>query len=184
MKQIMKCAAVFALLLTIISAVWNHLSPTVFISAISITFGTIAYHLLMRIFIGTVIDRIMHNHADYNKTRYHVSSREIRFYEKLGLQHWKGKIPSYDPDLFDRKKHTWDEIARSMCQAEVIHETIAVLSFLPILAGLWFGEWPVFIITSLAAASIDLMLAIVQRYNRPKIIRLVQMIHRRKSEPH
>ena len=62
--------------------------------------------------------------------------------------------------------HTWDEIAQAMCQAELVHETIVVLSFLPVAASVWFGAAAVFLVTSLAAAAFDLMFVMMQRYNR------------------
>ena len=68
------------------------------------------------------------------------------------------------------KTHTWDEIAQAMCQAELVHETIVILSFLPILAGIRFGAYPVFIITSVLAAAFDMMFVIMQRYNGPRIV--------------
>lgn len=62
-----------------------------------------------------------------------------------------------------------------MCQAELVHETIVVLSFVPIIPSvLVFGDLPVFIITSLAAAIIDVTFVIIQRYNRPRIIRHIK----------
>jgi hypothetical protein len=84
------------------------------------------------------------------------------------------KIRSYDSSSFDKTTYTWGEIAEAMCQAELVHETIAVLSFLPIGAGAFFGAYPVFIVTSVLAASFDLMLAIVQRYNRQRIINRIK----------
>ena len=82
-------------------------------------------------------------------------------------------MPTYDSSLFDPKLHTWDEIAQAMCHAEIVHESIAVLSFLPIIAGIWFGAYPVFIITSIIAAIIDMMFVMMQRYNRNRIMKIV-----------
>ena len=79
-------------------------------------------------------------------------------------------MPTYDPTLFDPRIHTWSEIAQAMCQAELIHETIVVWSFLPIVEGLWFGAYPLFIVTSVLAATFDMMLAVMQRYNRQRIV--------------
>ena len=80
----------------------------------------------------------------------------------------------YDPTLFDPRLHTWEEIVQSMCQAELVHETIAVLSFLPIAEGVWFGEYPVFLITSVLAAACDMAFVIVQRYNRQRVMKLLK----------
>ena len=61
-----------------------------------------------------------------------------------------------------------------MCQAELIHKTIAALSLLPVIAGLWFGAYPVFTITSTLAATCDMMFVIMQRYNRQRIMKLLE----------
>ena len=83
-------------------------------------------------------------------------------------------MPTYDPSCFDPKIHTWAEIAQAMCQAEIVHEVIVVLSFLPLLAAIPFGAFPVFLITSLLAAVYDLTFVIMQRYNRPRIIKFIK----------
>ncbi len=103
----------------------------------------------------------------------------MALYEKLQVKKWKRGMPTYDPSLFDPRLHTWGEIAQAMCQAELVHETIAVLSFLPIAAGAWFGDYPVFIITSVLAAACDTMFVIMQRYNRQRVMKLL----RRESAP-
>ena len=35
-----------------------------------------------------------------------------------------------------------------MCQAELVHETIILFSCVPIIASVWFGALPVFVITN------------------------------------
>ena len=66
-----------------------------------------------------------------------------------------------------------------MCQAEIVHEVIVVLSFLPLLAAIPFGAFPVFLITSLLAAMYDLTFVIMQRYNRPRILKYLQLSQKR-----
>ena len=83
-------------------------------------------------------------------------------------------MPTYDNALFDPCLHTWDEVAQAMCQAELVHETIALLSFLPIAAGLRFGAYPVFIVTSVLSAGYDLLFVMMQRYNRQRIMVLLE----------
>ena len=91
-------------------------------------------------------------------------------YEALKVKRWKRRMPTYDNALFDPRLHTWDEVAQAMCQAELVHETIALLSFLPIAAGLRFGAYPVFIVTSVLSAGYDLLFVMMQRYNRQRIM--------------
>ena len=81
-------------------------------------------------------------------------------------------MPTYDADLFDISKHSWDEIAQAMCQSELVHETNVILSFLPIMASVWFGALGVFIITSIMSAVFDLMFVFMQRFNRTRILKL------------
>lgn len=61
-----------------------------------------------------------------------------------------------------------------MCQAELVHEVNVILSFLPVVFSYWFGALAVFIVTSLLAALFDMIFVIMQRYNRPRILRLIQ----------
>lgn len=65
-------------------------------------------------------------------------------------------------------------LAQVTCQAELGHETIVVLSFVPIVAGHWLGGYPAFIITSILAAMFDMMFVIMQRYNRQRILKLIK----------
>lgn len=139
----------------------------------SIIFGTIAYHFIMRLAVGALFDTFMKNRADLTKKRYLCRPWEKALYERLQVKQWKKRLPSFKPEYFDRRLHSWEEIAQAMCQAESVHEVIALLSFVPVFFSIWFGELPVFLITSFAAALADLAFAVVQRYNRARIIKLI-----------
>lgn len=139
----------------------------------AITFGTMAYHFLMRLGVGFIFNKAMNNRADYTKRWYQCRSWEKNLYEMLNVKHWKGIMPTYDANLFDYTKHSWNEIAQASCQSELVHETIILLSFVPIVFSIWFGAIMVFIITSVLAALFDMTFVIIQRYNRPRIIRLI-----------
>ena len=47
-----------------------------------------------------------------------------------------------------------------------------VLSFVPVAFSVWFGSLGVFLITSFAAFLFDSVFVILQRYNRPRLMRL------------
>ena len=51
---------------------------------------------------------------------------------------------------------------------------IIVFSFLPVFAAIPFGSLPVFVITSVLAACYDAIFVVMQRYNRPRIMRLIE----------
>lgn len=173
MAKIVKGIAAFSLAATVILAISYKVTSSGILLPLAITSGTIAYHFVMRLMVGLAFHATMRNKADYRKRWYQVSKREMAVYEKLKVKQWKRRMPTYDPALFDPRLHTWEEIVQAMCQAELVHEMIAVLSFLPIAAGVWFGEYPVFIVTSVLAAACDMVFVIMQRYNRQRVMKLL-----------
>ena len=127
----------------------------------------------MRLLVGGFFHAVLKNKVDYHKKWFRVGKREHRLYRLLKVKKWKKFIPTYDPEAFDSGLHSWEEIAGAMCQSEWVHETIAVLSFLPILASFWFGATRVFLGTSLFAAAVDVTFVILQRYNRPRVLKMI-----------
>ena len=183
MSRIMKNAALCSLILTILFIVVYHQSQQSIWFSLSITFGTIAYHLLMRLTVGLLYNLKLNNHVDYTKPWFRQRAFEPKLYKLLHIKSWKWKVPTYDPDRFDPHQYTWDEIAQVMCQSELVHETIAILSFLPLLASIWFDSFLVFLLTSLFSAIFDLMFVVVQRYNRPRVTRLAEKAARSRQKP-
>ncbi len=173
-------AALFVTGTVLLSALYRKTACEVFLP-LALTCGTISYHAVMRLLVGFVFRFVMQNQADYKKRWYQVSAREMVVYEKLNIKSWKRRMPTYDRALFDPRIHTWGEIAQVMCQAELVHETIMLLSFLPIAAGIRFGAYPVFIATSVFAAGCDRLFVMMQRYNRQRIRKLLERESMRKQ---
>lgn len=141
---------------------------------LAITFGVTAYHFIMRLIVGLLFNFIMNNKAEYNRKWYQIRPWEKWLYKKLKVKKWKNHMPTFEPEFFDTKKHSFDEIAQAMCQAELVHETIIIFSFLPLLMTIPFGDLYIFIITSILAAAFDLCFVIMQRYNRARIIEIIR----------
>lgn len=174
MKKTLIGTSVSAVAGAVVSAVLYHVFYAPWLLTAAITFGTISYHLVMRLLVGGIVTITMHNHADYHKKWFQLSHFEERLYSGLKVKRWKNHLPTYAPESFSPEKHTFDEIAQAMCQSEIVHEINIVLSFPPLLASLWFGSFPVFCITSIAAACFDLLFVIVQRYNRLRIVKIAE----------
>ena len=172
MAKKMTRAALFFMIGTVILTAFYEKTAYGPVLSLAITFGTASYHLVMRLLVGGAFQAMMQNRADLCKRWYRVGRREMAVYEALKVKRWKRRMPTYDNALFDPRLHTWDEVAQAMCQAELVHETIALLSFLPIAAGLRFGAYPVFIVTSVLSAGYDLLFVMMQRYNRQRIMAL------------
>lgn len=170
----MKTITFISIAATIIFAILCRFSDREIFLTLFITSGTTTYHFVMRYFVGGVVNLIMRNHADYNKNWYRVHPFEEHLYQKIKVKKWKKWLPAYQPEWFSMKEHTFEEIAQVMCQAEVVHEVIVVFSFLPLGAAAVYGSFVVFLITSVLAAGFDMTFVIVQRYNRPRIIKLAE----------
>lgn len=95
-------------------------------------------------------------------------------YKVLKVKKWKEHMPTFQNDYFDIKQHSLEEIASATCQAEIVHEIIAVFSFLPVILSKWFGSCEVFVTTSLIAALIDISFVMVQRFNRPRLLKMMK----------
>lgn len=173
MKKIMKLLAViFTVGFLIFTFVYRIAERELFLS-VTITFGTCTYHFLMRLIVGYGIDAVYHNQMDYHRKWFQPKQWESKFYKKLKVKSWKDKMPTYDADTFSLESHSMEEIVMAMCQSEIVHEIIVVLSFVPLLFYIWFESFAVFLITSLLAAGFDMMFVVMQRYNRPRIIKLL-----------
>lgn len=159
--------------LTIGIFILYQFQPLNWLFSLTITLATISYHFIMRLLIGYLFDLHMKNHADYTKSWYQIRTWENKFYDMIQVKKWKKHMPAYQPEYFSVKHNTWHEIAQAMCQAELVHETIIIFSFLPIFAARYVGGFFVFLLTSIGAALFDAMFVIIQRYNRPRFIRMI-----------
>ena len=154
-------------------AIYHFTQNRVFFSA-AITFGTIFYHLAIRLAVGFLIDARYHNQMDYTKPWFREKALERKLYRTLQVKKWKKWLPTFTPQEFDIKSRSMTQIVQTTCQAEVVHEVNMVLSFVPVTFSVWFGSLGVFVLTSCAAFLFDGIFVIMQRYNRPRLIRLLK----------
>lgn len=172
MPKVIKLTTAFCFAAAFLTAIlFQYFHRGIYLT-LAITFGTTAYHFGIRLLVGLLYNVRMKNQADYTKKWYQIHSWESKLYQFLKVKSWKDRMPSYHPESFSIKYHTWDEIAQAMCQSELVHETNMVLSFLPLAASRWFGAFSVFLITSVCGAVFDLLFVIMQRYNRARIMKI------------
>lgn len=143
--------------------------------SIAITFGTIFYHLAIRLAAGYTIDGIFHNRMNYNRKWFREKAFEKPLYEKLRVKKWKKHLPTFQPEFFQLQSHSMEELVQVTCQAEIVHEVNRLLSFVPVAASVWFGSLGVFLVTSCAAFLFDGTFVLLQRYNRPRMVRLMKI---------
>lgn len=142
--------------------------------SLAITCGTFTYHVAMRFAMGWVVGR--HRVPVNPQGRwFRPHPWEPGLYARLGVKRWKHWVPSYKP--YDMHGDL-QAVVMQMCRNELAHEVMAALSFVPLLFCLFCDDpvanLPVFLITSVLAAVADLIPVILQRYNRPRLQRLLR----------
>ena len=141
--------------------------------ALTITLGVSLYHFAMRLAVGYSVNAVMKNQADYRKPWFREKGFEKKLYKLLRVRSWGGRLPTYSPHTFNTSKKNVKEIAEATCQAEIVHEIIMALSLLPIAFIPLLGGAAALIVTSVLAMLFDALFVILQRYNRPKLLRVM-----------
>ncbi len=150
---------------------WCGLAPSGLGETLAITFGTCFYHFAMRLLVGCGLNAVFHNRMNPYHPWFRPRKWEKGLYKALRVKRWKKHVPAWVPESFDLKTSTPRDIAAVTCQAELVHEVIMVLSFLPLTVVPVFGAFWVFLITSIAACMVDSVFVILQRFNRPRLVR-------------
>ena len=169
-----KAAAVISTAATVLLVLAYSLWHRGWLLSWAISFGTTAYHFLMRLAVGYALPTATKYDFDYHHPWFQPRAWEAGLYRTLKLHRWKGQLPTYAPDQFDLAANSLHRIIQNMCGAELVHEIIMVLSFLPLLAIPVFGSPVVFVLTSLGAAIFDSVFVMAQRYNRPRVVRIYE----------
>ena len=169
------------LLLLAASAGGFLLTGSSFWKWLTVLLATLTYHILMRSAVANTCNAIMHNHADCRSRWFRVTDREQRLYRRLRVKQWKNKVPTYDPESFNVRTHSWDEIAQTTCQSEVVHETNICLSYLPAILARWTGGVRLQLAAAVFATAVESCFVMIQRYNRGRILKLMDRQARRIS---
>lgn len=131
----------------------------------------IMYHFWVRIIMGNVtkLFEIDRNHWWFKELPFEKS-----LYKLLCVKSWKGKALTYNPEHFSLKLHAPQEIADVTAKSEVDHWVNEVISVSSIFFSLLWGEFWIFLLTAVAAMIFDAQFIIIQRYNRPRLLRLME----------
>ncbi len=131
----------------------------------------ILYHFGLRIFMGNVTKLFS---VDYKHFWFKRRGFEKPIYRLLMVRHWKDKVLTFDPESFDFKNRTLDQLATTMAKSELDHWINEAISVVSIFFALIWGCLPAFLISAVAAMIFDAQFIIVQRYNRPIVLRLME----------
>ena len=167
----MKTAALVSFCAAAVLALLYRVSQIGWLLDAAITSGTTFYHFAMRLAVGAIVPRCIRHPMKYRWFQQHPF--EPKLYERLKVKCWKNRMPTYDPASFSLQENTLEQIVDNCCVSEAVHEVIILFSFVPLSFALLWGAFPVFLITSVLSALFDGCFVIMQRYNRPRLVRIL-----------
>lgn len=138
---------------------------------LGITAMTICYHFTIRLVIGGIMDRLKLSNFQPSAWRFRERKFEKKLYKTIRVKKWKKFAPTYDDSKFDLSHSTTENVIGETCRAESVHWMCAAASLASITFAAIFESLPAFLITGIAGALFDLLFVIIQRYNRPRLIR-------------
>ena len=107
---IMRKAFIGSIILCVISGSTYFISEQMWLFSISITFGTIAFHLGIRYLSPVILYLLFHKKYNYENGWFRQKSWEPGLYQFLRVKTWKSRILSYNANEFSMKKHSLEEI--------------------------------------------------------------------------
>ena len=114
--------------------------------------------------------------------------QEGSVYRRLGIQHWKDLVPDMSkilPDMVPKRvssRETAEEamiLVQETCVAEVVHAALMVLAIGIVL--ICPNGWGV-ALALFDALLLNLPYILIQRYNRPKLLRLAEKLRRKEEK--
>ena len=134
---------------------------------------TIMYHFWVRIIMGNV-SKLFKKHINYKQWWFKERKFEKGFYKFLHVKEWKDKALTYNPESFSLKEHSLEEIVNTMAKSEVDHWINEVISLSTLLFAIPWGKFWLFLISAIVAMIFDSQFIIIQRYNRPRIVKILE----------
>ena len=172
--RIAAVSLVIALLGTILFTIlYLHLQID-WIESLAITFFTTSYHIVIRLLSPLILGLLFHHKYNYQIWWFQPKTWETKLYKGLKVKQWKRQVMVLEQSQFSLKIHSIQEVINNMCHAELVHELIMLFSILSILFTIPFGALPVFLITAICATLFDSMFVMIQRYNRPRLVRIYE----------
>ena len=138
----------------------------------------ILYHFGLRILFGEITKKF---NINYRHFWYKQRSFEPKLYKLLHVRKWKDKVLTFDPESYNFKNRTLEQLAATMSKSELDHWINEVISVVSISFILLWGCPEAFLITAFAAMIFDAQFIVVQRYNRPVVVRLIEKKNRTKK---
>jgi len=172
----MYCVIGITLMISIICfyLYYGNVYKTETILWIGIIAFTIMYHFWVRIIMGNV-SKLFKKQINYKQWWFKEKGFEKRLYKLLRVKEWKDKALTYNLESFSLKEHSLEEIANTMVKSELDHWINEIISLSTLLFIIPWGDgvWA-FVISAIAAMIFDSQFIIIQRFNRPRILKVLE----------
>lgn len=134
---------------------------------------TFYFMFCIKPFVGALLN-LTHKNYNYENKWFKVRNSEIKIYNFLKVKRWKNILPTYNRHSFDLSSNSLESIAKNMCQAELAHEIMFLISYIPLLLMIRYKDMFIFlIIICILFSLIDLLFIMIQRFNRYRIINII-----------
>ena len=171
----MYCVIAIALITAIVCFVLHYagIASAAFVLWTGVTAFTVMYHLWLRLIMGNVTKLFRHK-LNHKCWWFKEKRGESAFYKLIRVKKWKAHALTYDPTQFSLQDNTLEQIANNMTKAETDHWINVGISLTTLLFALLWGELWIFAITAFAAIIFDGQFIVIQRYNRPRVVKLLK----------
>lgn len=158
--------------LTVALFVITKIQYNVFLLSIMITIFTTLFHFTIRISFANLFYKMIEKFCKYDRWWFVEKTFEKKLFKIIMIKKWKSKLPTWNDEDFNPLKNDFEKLIAHMCRAEVYHEICMILSFVPILFSVFWGKFWIFLWTSIAGCLFDLLFVLIQRYNRPRVLKI------------
>lgn len=158
------------------------------------TFGwlflSFAVVLLPSLFIAILIRKLPKRWFDYNNKIYQVKDSERNFYKKIQVHKWKDKIPEAGQTANFKKDHIYnpdsmeyiEKFLLETCYGSVLHLGCIISALLFSFLGLlWHGFFTMTFPIAIVYSILNVLSFIIQRYNRPRLVKKLERMKRIKT---
>ena len=180
-KILLNSIYLLLILLTICLYVINRIQYNIILFSIMITIFTTLFHFTIRYIFANFFYKMIEKKCTYDRSWFIEKVFEKKLFRIIRIKRWKLKLPTWNDDDFNLSETDFEKLMFNMCRAEVYHEICMILSFVPILFSILFGKFWVFYWTSIGGCLFDLLFVLIQRYNRPRVLK-IYYAHKKKYQ--
>ncbi len=141
-----------------------------FVSDISLI---IFLQMLITHLCAPIVFIVFRKKFNYKNLWFKEKSFENKLYKFLKVKKWKSRVATYEENQVSITHHSIEDVIMNMCHAEIVHEFIAICSYLPLILYSHISPF-LLIASSLLFSIIHLFYAVIQRYNRPRLIKILE----------